>query len=270
MKYDPIKKMLGSIFNQSPYSRIVFYKILDLILLRSWHIHSELRKWFKLVRFKADIRILDAGFGFGQYSYFISQKLSHAKITGIDVKEDQVKECTEFFDALNKRNVRFETGDLVIYNEPAGFDMILCVDVMEHIEEDVQVFKNYYTSLKPDGVLFISTPSDQGGSDVHEDEDESFIGEHVRDGYGISDMEQKLKIAGFNKIECKYSYGRYGSISWRLSMKYPILMLNRSRAFIVLLPFYYLVVFPISLLLNKLDVVIPNKVGTGLIVKAMK
>lgn len=262
--------MLGAMFNHTPASRIMFYKILDLILLRSWHIHAALKKWFSLVKYKADIRILDAGFGFGQYSYYISRKLPHAKITGIDVKEDQVRECTEFFDALNKRNVRFEIGDLVKFSEPSAFDMILCVDVMEHIEEDVQVFKNYYTSLKPDGVLFISTPSDQGGSDVHEDEDESFIGEHVRDGYGISDMKEKLGIAGFTKVDCHYSYGPFGTISWRYSMKYPILMLNRSKAFLIILPFYYLIVFPLSLLLNKLDVLLSNKTGTGLVVKAMK
>jgi 2-polyprenyl-3-methyl-5-hydroxy-6-metoxy-1,4-benzoquinol methylase len=32
------------------------------------------------------------------------------------------------------------------------------VDVMEHIEEDVEVFKNFYQSLKDGGVLLISTP----------------------------------------------------------------------------------------------------------------
>ena len=39
---------------------------------------------------------------------------------------------------------------------------------MEHIEEDVQVFKNFHQSLSEKGVLLISTPSDQGGSDVHD------------------------------------------------------------------------------------------------------
>ena len=40
--------------------------------------------------------------------------------------------------------------------------------------------------------LLISTPSDKGGSDVHNDDEESFIDEHVRDGYSIKDITEKL------------------------------------------------------------------------------
>jgi len=44
--------------------------------------------------------------------------------------------------------------------------------------------------------LLISTPSDQGGSDAQEEHD-SFIGEHVRDGYAIKEIEEKLnKVLG--------------------------------------------------------------------------
>ena len=52
-----------------------------------------------------------------------------------------------------------------------SFDLALSVDVMEHIVEDVEVFRNIHTSLKDGGMLLISTPSDQGGSDVHDDAD---------------------------------------------------------------------------------------------------
>nr|MBA3901653.1 methyltransferase type 11 [Bacteroidota bacterium] len=45
MHYDPIKRSLGLVFNRAPYLRIIFYKLLDLLLLRSWHIHREIRKW---------------------------------------------------------------------------------------------------------------------------------------------------------------------------------------------------------------------------------
>ncbi len=270
MHYDPIKKTLGTIFNVSPFTRTIFYKILDIILLRSWHIHKELTLWLKEKKNKTSLSILDAGFGFGQYTYYLSSKCPDAKILGVDVKEDQVQECGTFFKALKKNNVSFQVADLTVFKSPATYDMILCVDVMEHIDNDVQVFKNYHASLKDGGVLFISTPSDQGGSDVHDHDDESFIGEHVRDGYGIEDMQQKLKTAGFSKVICTYSYGTYGSISWRLSMKYPILMMNWSKLLMIILPVYFLFILPVSLVLNKIDVSSQNPTGTGLIVKAIK
>jgi hypothetical protein len=71
-------------------------------------------------------------------------------------------------------------------------------------------------------------------------------------------------------VMARYSYGTPGQISWRLSMKYPILMLNKSRLFFILLPFYYLIVYPFALILNLIDVRHPHASGTGLIVKAIK
>jgi hypothetical protein len=141
---------------------------------------------------------------------------------------------------------------------------------MEHIEKDILVFRNFYKSLKNNGVLLISTPSDKGGSDVHNAREESFIDEHVRNGYSIKEITEKLMLAGFRNIEARYTYGKPGNISWRLSMKYPIKMLNVSYLFFVLLPFYYLIFFPVSVILNIFDLFLTHKTGTGLLVTARK
>jgi hypothetical protein len=53
-------------------------------------------------------------------------------------------------------------------------------------------------------------------------------------------------------------------------MKYPLLMLGASKAFFLVLPFYYLLTFPLCLVLNWLDVNGKHSSGTGLIVKAWK
>ena len=124
--------------------------------------------------------------------------------------------------------------------------------------------------MKEKGVLLISTPSDQGGSDVHEHGEESFIEEHVRDGYNIVEIEEKLKKAGFTKVEARYAYGTPGHISWLFSMKYPILMLGASKLFFIILPIWYIIFYPWCFLLNFVDVRKLHKTGTGLIVKATK
>jgi SAM-dependent methyltransferase len=266
MHYDPIKRSLGSVFNSTPFLRKLFYFLLDVLLLRSWHIRSELRK----LNSNGVKQILDAGSGFGQYSFWMSKKFSQAEILAVDVKEEQVADCNTFFNQIGKSQVKFEVGDLVTFVQPEKFDLVLCVDVMEHIEEDVQVLTNYCNSLKTGGMLLISTPSNMGGSDVHDDGETSFIEEHVRDGYGIDEIEEKCKRAGFSKVDARYSYGAPGKISWKLSMKYPMLMLNKSKAFFIVLPIYYLVTMPFSLLLNVFDVKGSHTTGTGLIVKAWK
>ena len=47
MHYDPIKRSVGSVFNRSPFMRKLFYNLLDLLLLRAWHVHRELKSWSK-------------------------------------------------------------------------------------------------------------------------------------------------------------------------------------------------------------------------------
>ena len=268
MHYDPIKRSLGNVFNATPFLRVLFYKLLDLLLLRTWHVHLELKKWAKGKG--DDVTILDAGSGFGQYTYYMSGMNKNWQIKAVDVKEEQIEDCTNFFQKVNRSNVSFEIADLTKYVKENTYDFVLSVDVMEHIEEDVQVFRNFHASMKEGGMLLISTPSDQGGSDVHGDDETSFIEEHVRDGYNINEIEDKLKTAGFSKVDARYSYGTPGKISWRLSMKYPILMLGASKLFFIILPFYYLVLYPFCYLLNWLDAHGNHKTGTGLIVKAWK
>jgi SAM-dependent methyltransferase len=271
MQYDPIKRSLGDIFNQSVFLRKTFYSLLDLLLLRCWHIHKELRKWKAALPSASGIKILDAGAGFGQYSYWMHKLDKNFNILSVDVKEEQVADCNNFMKQINASDkVKFIVGDLTQYQSPDTYDLVVCVDVMEHIEDDRACFRNYYASLKKGGMLLISTPSDQGGSDVKEDSDESFIEEHVRDGYNIDEIQEKIRTAGFSKIEARYNYGTPGKISWRFSMKYPIQALGVTKLFFIVLPFYYVLVYPFCFILNWMDTNQEHKTGTGLVVKAWK
>jgi SAM-dependent methyltransferase len=269
MQYDPVKRRLGVVFNRTPFLRKCFYGLLDLLLLRAWHIQRELRKW-AVGKQDRPLGIYDAGAGFGQYTYWLSGKLPKASITAIDVKDEQVADCNAFFQRIGRPQVKFEVGDVTKYQKANAFDLVVCVDVMEHILEDEAALRCYSTSLREGGMLIISTPSDQGGSDVHEEGEGSFIEEHVRDGYNIDDIRAKALRNGFSKVEARYSYGAPGKISWKLSMKWPLLMLQASKLFFIVLPFYYLLAYPIAFVLNMADVRMTHSTGTGLIVKAWK
>lgn len=159
MQYDPIKRTLGEAFNKKPALRKLFYRLLDLLLLRTWHVKKEIRQWAKGK--SDDLLILDAGSGFGQYDFYLSGKNKNWKITAVDVKEEQIEDCSNFFKKIGRNNVSFSLQDLTKYHTNADKDLILSVDVMEHILEDVEVFRNFHTSLKPGGMVLISTPSDQ-------------------------------------------------------------------------------------------------------------
>ena len=272
MQYDPIKRSLGQFFNQRPILRKLFYHLLDWLLLRSWHIRKELRR-LEIDRLPAPL-IFDAGSGFGQYSYRMARMFPRAKIVAADIKEEQIADCKHFFGQVGLSDrVHFRLIDLTRYSGAGKFDLVISVDVMEHIEDDRKVFENLYKVMKTGATLLISTPSDRGGSDAHahdEDETSGFIDEHVRDGYNLLEIEEKLLTAGFRRVEAHYSYGWPGKLSWKLSMKYPIVLLGISKLFFIVLPFYYLITFPVSMILNYLDINMKHSTGTGLIVKATR
>ncbi|HEX2867263.1 MAG TPA: class I SAM-dependent methyltransferase [Ignavibacteriales bacterium] len=263
MHYDPIKNIFAGWIKKFPFLRVWFYKLLDTMFLRSWYVRRELRGLRKQFNGR-EISIYDAGTGYGQYAYFMSKNLKPCSIYAVDVKEEWIEDCREFFKTRNINNVSFGAEDLTQISHTGRFDLILSVDVMEHIVEDVEVFRNFHRALRPGGFLMINTPSIYGGSDVHDEEEESFIGEHARTGYSTEDLKNKLEPLGFEVCQSKYSYGPWGDKAWRLGIKYPIQMVNASKLLLILLPIYYILTFPFTLLMMYLDYTADNKLGAGI------
>jgi SAM-dependent methyltransferase len=262
MYYDPIKNIFAGIIRKFPTFRIIFYKLLDIMFLRSWYVRRELRSLRRILGGN-EISIYDAGTGYGQYSYFMSKNLQPNSIYAIDVKEKWVNDCKDFFKRKNIKKIDFAIEDLTEIKHVNRFDLIVSVDVMEHIVDDVKVFQNFYKALKPGGFLLINTPSIYGGSDVHDESEESFIGEHAREGYSFDDLESKLTPLGFSVFRSRYTYGFWGDLSWRLGIKYPMQMLNISKLFFIALPVYYIAALPFTFLMMYIDYSGTNKLGAG-------
>ncbi len=268
MQYDPIKRFFGDTVRRMPLLRVLFYRLLGVMFLREWHVKRELRR--QLRNKNAPFDVYDAGSGFGQYTYYMAKRFPLARIYASDLKDEQIADCREFFRRAGLAQCSFGAEDLTQIAHESRFDFILSVDVMEHIPDDVGVFRNFFRALKAGGVLFVNTPSNLGGSDAHSEEDTGFIEEHARNGYGADEIRDKLTSVGFRVETVRYTYGPWGERYWRIALKYPMLLLNVSKAFLVLLPFYYLIAFPLALPMMVLDYRAENRQGTGLNVVARK
>ena len=269
MQYEPIKRSLGSFLSEKVFLRKLFYCFLDLLLLRSWHVRRALTSFAG--NYPGEASVLDAGAGFGQYTWRMSRLNRKWHIRAVDISEEHIEDCRKFFDAAGlSHRVTCGKADLTELSDTESYDLILCVDVMEHIENDIRVFQNFYRALTAGGQLIISTPSDPAGSGGNHRHGRSIVDEHVRDGYGRQEISEKLDGAGFRNISISYTYGIPGNISWRLSMKYPVGMLNLSRLFYIILPFYYMLIIPFAFILNTFDLCIRHRKGTGLLVLAQK
>lgn len=263
MQYDPIKNIFARFVSDSVFLRKSFYRVLNVMFLRSWYVRKELKGLRKKFE-KREINAYDAGTGFGQYSFFMAKRLKPINIYAVDVKSEWMEDCKKFFRKINYSNVSFGVEDLTQINHENKFDLIVCVDVMEHIEDDIKVFENFYRALKQGGFAIINSPSLFGGSDVHGEGDESFVDEHARDGYSHEDLKSKTEPLGFKIYKSKYTYGFWGDKAWRLGIKYPMKALNLSKAFFIILPFYYLLTLPFFLLMNYLDFIFRSKKGSGI------
>jgi SAM-dependent methyltransferase len=271
MQYDPVKDRLGSIAEKSPLLRKGFFGLLNLVFLRAWYVKRELHRVLPGLARDGKLRILDAGTGFAQYAYYMARNFPKARVTAVDVKQDYLDSAGTFIRQTDLADrIEFKWEDLTQLSLEGPFDFILSVDVMEHIEDDRGVFRHFARVLRPGGMVLINTPSDKGGSDVQSDTDESFIEEHVRDGYNLEELEGKLRETGLEPVRSIYTYGPYGSAAWRMLIKHPIRWLGASRAAYILLPFYYLIALPLGTVLNALDVRRQNDEGTGVLVLARK
>lgn len=101
-------------------------------------------------------RVLEIGSGSGLGSIFLSQHSEH--VTGLDVKSTEVEEAR----SINRRdNVDFMVGDFFDMDETLKYDVIVALDVIEHMPEDVgrRFISAISRHLKPTGMAVIGTPS---------------------------------------------------------------------------------------------------------------
>lgn len=258
MQYDKVKDKLANIVDKSPIGRKFFYLLLDLLLLRQWYVKREIKKHFLN---QATIRFYDAGAGFGQYSYFIFKHFWNAEVHAVDLKAAYMESFERFAKKQSWKGFTAQRVNLVEYVPKDKFDLIIAIDILEHIEDDEKVLQNFKKVLNSKGKLIISSPSNF-------DESAKFTSEHVRPGYSKEEICSKLEKAGFKIDSFEYSYGKFGQLYWKLALKIPLSIFSKSNIFGIFLPFYYLIFYPIAFMLMLLDYYSKNEIGTGVIVVA--
>lgn len=105
--------------------------------------------------------VLDAGCGTGYGADYLSNVCK--EIIGIDISESAIRYARTHF---QKDNLKYEVINLTgLTFQNSTFDIVCCLDVIEHIEDYKKAIQEIYRVLKSDGLFVISTPNKKIFSD---------------------------------------------------------------------------------------------------------
>lgn len=185
------------------------------------------RKHFeKIVNLLEFTFVLDAGCGGGEYSLFIAREFKSVRVVGYDVNGAQMRKNKAIVQKKNLTNVKFFAKDLASMNDFERFDLIICVDVLEHIENDERCIHAFYQALKPGGKLYIHVPGLLQFRHFNKSKEIEPEKTHIREGYSINQMKGLLAENRFKSIQVGKTFGTYGTLAWE------IYMLTRKSAII--------------------------------------
>ena len=125
--------------------------------LRIKYIKDSIIKHFKIKKKKlplSGLKILDIGCGGG----LIAEPMSRlgANITGIDASEKNIKIAKAHL-KKNKLKINYKCASPENLNQKENFDVILNLEIIEHVE-DVELFMEKSSKLlKKDGLMFVAT-----------------------------------------------------------------------------------------------------------------
>ena len=113
-------------------------------------------------------RVLDVGCGGGILSESMAKR-GAAHVTGIDMAEKslqtaQAHAAAERVDNIDYRCIRVE--DLAA-EQPHSFDVVTCMEMMEHVPDPATIVKACSELVKPDGMVFFSTINRNPKSYLH-------------------------------------------------------------------------------------------------------
>jgi len=154
--------------------------------------------------------VLEVGFGYGQYTREIAPYVE--KLVAVDCSPECVASMRDVPD-----NVRIVLADITApaFVEKLGegtFDSAVCLNVLEHVEDDVTVLHRLLQVLRPSGKLLLLVPAHEvlsGRMDV--------LAGHYR-RYNGKALGRKLIAAGFELVSSQF-LNPLGGVGWWLNAK---------------------------------------------------
>src|SRR5271157_1669541 len=118
--------------------------------------YEHLHRYGLAKEFVKGKNVLDLASGEGYGSFMLSAK-AHS-VTGVDIDDLSIKHASSKYVKENLRFIKGSIIDVPVKGENR-FDVVVCFEALEHIEDHDGLMKEVKRLLKADGIFIVSTPN---------------------------------------------------------------------------------------------------------------
>jgi len=138
-------------------------------------------------------RALDLGCGYGYYTVDLLRR--GYEVDAVDISNHSIRMTWKKIEKM-KNHPRVEIHNINAFDfEPKKkYDLIICLEMLEHIHEDLKLLKSINTWLKDNGILLISVPHNEKLRNIRDEQ-----AGHLR-RYSKDEIKDKLKKANLEPI----------------------------------------------------------------------
>jgi len=213
-------------------------------------------------------KCLDAGCDDGTITVLLAKRYPEWQITGIDKNEEAIRVAKYRKHLYEIKNVHFAQADLFgldrLSFDKGTFDLVVILDVMEHIKDDIVLLKKSNQLLSSEGILILHVPA----RDQYHFLKKPYLRphpNHVRSGYSEDEIIHKLERTGFRVSSIKATIRAGATLACDIDN---YLAMYRKRTLLIFL--LQLLLLPLSYSLVRFDLLCRDRHGNGIIIKAIK
>lgn len=111
------------------------------------------------------IRLLDYGCGWGTFLLETARVYPNIELFCFDIVEDAVENLQRTMATLGTSVTPLESNNNGFLSGESSFDFIVCSHVLEHVESDKDLIKQFLSMLAPDGYLLVNVPINEVWND---------------------------------------------------------------------------------------------------------
>jgi SAM-dependent methyltransferase len=156
--------------------------------------------------------VFEAGCGTGAVLAQLRPLFPSAKLSGVDIEPELIERAR-----ARIPDGDFRVADLTQLKGAQDQDLVLNVDVIEHIEDYRAALAGMLSCLRPGGILALHTPNEtQRRLLPMRLVREHYQYDHVREGFDLENLAKDFQALGTEILHKEHTVGTVGAVAWEL------------------------------------------------------